>query len=423
MNGPMQTDRRLWRRAVATLAASVTVGVVFATAAPAGAHELTKDRKPTDVDQGRQELYVALQRDLGLSHGEMLTRLKAQDQAEHLATELETKLGPEFGGAWFDPEQEKLVIAVVEGADTAWIEAAGAVTQPVKYDYQSLAAITEELTTRQRKDPKLLPGAVSWGVDVVHNTVLVTAQAGYGDNLAKLLSDFGDAVQIQETKYQPQLTAEWLDGGLGYEGLDYDLFDRTCSVGFNVANEESRYFITAGHCHPAGTVVSRGGTRIGEVLQAFYPHFDDAIVHVDNEDAWYQGGYVAGYPGFYALNGLSDSLVGTTVCSSGHATGWTCGVITMKDESVLWPDGHTVQGLTRHTACVEGGDSGGSNVRPTSDGVSAEGTTSGAVLVLGMCKSRYFAAYLGPSTSWYMPIVDTMLHYGNFYDVEVLHYG
>ena len=65
------------------------------------------------------------------------------------------------------------------------------------------------------------------------------------------------------------------------------------------------------------------------------------------------------------------------MCKSGITTKWTCGIITAKNETVTYTGGKTVYGLTRHTACVEPGDSGGANVS-VFYGYHAEGVTSGA---------------------------------------------
>jgi streptogrisin C len=115
--------------------------------------------------------------------------------------------------------------------------------------------------------------------------------------------------------------------------------------------------------------------------------------------------------GFINVSGYSDSPVGTVVCKSGITTKWTCGYITAKDETVTYPQG-TVYGLTRHSACVEPGDSGGANVAALSVW-SPEGVTSGASLLFNNCLSKFGLT----NVSWYFPIADSLAYYGAVYGV------
>jgi streptogrisin C len=73
------------------------------------------------------------------------------------------------------------------------------------------------------------------------------------------------------------------------------------------------------------------------------------------------------------------------VCKSGQSTGWTCGRIVARNVTVNYGDNRIVRGLFQHTACVEGGDSGGANMT----GNYARGITSGAALINGQCLEKY----------------------------------
>jgi streptogrisin C len=97
--------------------------------------------------------------------------------------------------------------------------------------------------------------------------------------------------------------------------------------------------------------------------------------------------------------------VGATVCKSGLKTGFTCGRITALDVTASY-GANIIYGLTQHNACVEPGDSGGSNI---SGGAYALGVTSGASLVdRKYCLSRYGQR----NVSWYQPIGEALSRNG-----------
>jgi streptogrisin C len=84
------------------------------------------------------------------------------------------------------------------------------------------------------------------------------------------------------------------------------------------------------------------------------------------------------------------------VCRSGRTTGWRCGTILGRNETVNYPQG-AVSGLTRSNACAEGGDSGGSWI----SGNQAQGVTSGGS---GNCSSG--------GTTWFQPVNEILGVYG-----------
>jgi streptogrisin C len=109
--------------------------------------------------------------------------------------------------------------------------------------------------------------------------------------------------------------------------------------------------------------------------------------------------------------------VGTSMCKSGITTKWTCGVITAKDVTVQYGGvPGPVFGLTQHSACVEPGDSGGSNVAWLGYW-SPEGVTSGAQLYWDGARYRCGQVFGQPNVSWYFPIADSLAYYGAVYGV------
>jgi streptogrisin C len=69
--------------------------------------------------------------------------------------------------------------------------------------------------------------------------------------------------------------------------------------------------------------------------------------------------------------------------------------------------------MTRHSACVQPGDSGGANVSYIGGKFRAEGVTSGASMIGGQCLSKFGMQ----NKSWYFPIADSLAYYGPRYGV------
>ena len=265
--------------------------------------------------------------------------------------------------------------------------------------------------------PAAVAGLAGWHVDPVSNSVVVTAVTGTARAAAlNTVARHGDAVRVEQTATAPKQTAQFFDGGdeINFGG---------CSAGFNLRNPSTGqgFLLTAGHCVSAGSAVyGQGGTFFGATLESFFPTFDDAIIRADNPGYWFQGPWVDTNPsngGYINVSGYSDSAVGTLMCKSGITTKWTCGYIRVKDETVVYSAG-AVYGMTRHSACVEPGDSGGANVAALNVW-SPEGVTSGAQLYWDGSRYRCAAAVgAGESVSWYFPIADSLAWYGPRYGVS-----
>jgi streptogrisin C len=406
--------------------AVVTALAIATVAAPAGANEDRErqlDRAPggsagdqlTAVWQradaaGEAAVDAALRRDLGLAAAELNQLLGDVAGAEDLAADLADDLGAGYGGAWYDRDAGRLTVAVTGAAPARTALAAGARTQRVRYSYQRLESIKDELDALLKADPAALADAYSWRIDVKTNQVVVTVAAGAAGTVADLVADHGGAVRVAESTHAPALAQAELHGGTASNG---------CSVGFNLRGWSGvgNYFLTAGHCVTIGERVSQNGVDIGPVMDAYFPYYDDALVWVENSAAWAQGPTVWVYPGTVTMTGYTSftTLLGLPTCSSGQATRLTCGEVTGVGETVNYPEG-AVFNLTRHSACVEPGDSGGPNWDSVSTGNYVAGVTNGAELVGGKCKEK-----LGlENVSWYLPIHRSMPWYSEFWDVSVM---
>ncbi len=220
--------------------------------------------------------------------------------------------------------------------------------------------------------------------------------------LTKLAKSFGDSVRIEQrpAAESPKPT-EWMVGGFEYKMPS----GHACSVGFNTRDAYNRNVVlTAGHCVKQIGTYTRNGYWVGPNRTANFPADDFGTFWNSYPTYWQPSPSVYKYNGTYTrvVGRWDNPMVGTTVCKSGRTTFFTCGSITALNQTVYYPQG-AVYGLTRHNACVEGGDSGGSNI---SAGSYALGLTSGASMdaTTGKCLSKLGKA----NVSWYQPIGESL---------------
>lgn len=375
-----------------------TVMIGGGTAAPAGAQEPTRPG-------GDEEVLVwrALERDLEIDRTELPALLAASDRAIELDKRLRVELGETFGGSWFDHRTRVFTVAVTTREAAARVTEAGAEPVLVQRSEQELVSITRELDALVGASPETFAGVHYWGVDDRTNQVVLTVGSGQAGEVAKLVAGYGDAARIEESELghpEPAVDLPWLDGGIAYNG---------CSHGFNMRNNSGgRYVLTAGHCGDVGKDVVSFGHAVGPFIKSYFPTWDDAIIQVTNTGYWLQGSYIWLYSGYLAISSShSDAPVGTVICKSGKTTGLTCGIITAKNQTVNYgPEYGVVYGLTRHSACLEPGDSGGPNIAVV--GYRPEGVSSGYNYeVKGKCRAKTG----GVSISWYFPAADSVPFY------------
>ncbi|MGL5809897.1 MAG: S1 family peptidase [Nocardioides sp.] len=416
-----------WKTTIATAAAiAALVGGLAAANAASGAD----NHRDRTVAQDR--VIAALQRDLGIT-AKQARRLGArQASAIALDARLRRDLDDAYAGSVFDSTTGRLTVMVSRTAAAKAARAAGADTELVERSRTELRSISADLDaaagrtdrsadatrTAAPPSPSRKSALQSWYVDSASNTVRITARPGKVAEARRQLAEYGDAVTLVEATAPARPTDRYLDGGDGYNG-------NNCSVGITLRNPSTGqgYMLTAGHCVATGTTVSgHDGTPYGPVLRSFFPSYDDALVRNDSAGYWIQGRWVDTTPSHGSailFAGYTDGPVGTVICKSGITTGYTCGTITAKNETVSYGSSGTVYGLTRHSACVERGDSGGANVSATYDGATwryaAEGLTSGAQLWSGRCGQRVGQ----PNVSWYFPVADSLAYYGPLYGVGI----
>ena len=303
----------------------------------------------------------AMQRDLGLTRDQALEQLDEQAQAARTEQLLRGSLGDTYGGAFFDSQQGKLVVGVTDPAKFGDVRAAGALPRTVRFSSARLDGVIRglnEYRTRAHEDS----GVTGWYSSARDNQVTVTAKPGARAEAMRFVHDAGvdtAPVRVVESRETPRTLADVI-GGNAYTINN----SARCSVGFSVDGG----FVSAGHCGKPG---DRTATPSGSFQESTFPGNDYSWVKVDSGETPkplvnnYQGGTVA-------VAGSNEATEGAAVCRSGSTSGWHCGTIQAKNQTVQYPEG-TVNGLTRTNACAEPGDSGGSWLA----GDQAQGVTSG----------------------------------------------
>ena len=369
---------------------------------------------------GSAEVMESITRDTGLTDEQLKTLLPAQERAIAIDARLKKSLGEQYGLSYFDSKSEQLIVNVADDELAKQVEAAGATPNFVKHSLQRAdrgpgrARRAGHDLDDKREIVKSDSQFAALSLDPISNTVAISATKEQSEAAREAAAKYGeDVVSVHILDEAPKATA-FMDGGDGING-------NSCSAGFNLRNPSTgaRYLLTAGHCVNAGTTLrGQGNVAFGTVLESWFPSYDDAIARYNDNGLWTQGPWVDTNPsngGIITTTGSTDAPVGTIVCKSGITTKFTCGYIRGKNETVHYDSGETVYGLTRHSACVEPGDSGGANVSYIGGRYRAEGVTSGASLIIDQCRSSCSSVL--ENVSWYFPIADSLAYYGPKYGV------
>lgn len=345
------------------LAFGLALGTTPAAAAPVAP-------APQSPDAEAVSMAEALERDLGLSPSQAADLFEAQTEAFEIDAEATEAAADAYGGSLFDTDSLELTVLVTDASAVDAVEATGAQAEVVTHGIDGLQEIVDELNAAQAD-----AGVVGWYPDIAGDTVVLEVMEGSGAHVDALLADSGvDAadVTVESTNEQPELYAD-IVGGLAYT------MGGRCSVGFAATNSSGQPgFVTAGHCGSVGTGVSIGNGQ-GVFERSIFPGNDAAFVRgtsnftLTNLVSRYNTG------GHATVSGSSAAAIGSQVCRSGSTTGWHCGTIQARNQTVNYPQG-TVQALTRTNVCAEPGDSGGSFI----SGSQAQGVTSGGS---GNCSS------------------------------------
>ncbi|MEV4567292.1 S1 family peptidase [Nonomuraea sp. NPDC049419] len=363
---------------------ALTGGIILAVCLATPISPALADPAPQSASPSAPpEMIDALERDLGLSEAQVVTRLKNEERAAVTEKNLSSDLGGTFGGAWLNDDASKLNVATTDPAAAPAIEAQGAQPVVVKRSLAQLNGIMQQL---DQAPEKAKAGAALWYVDVKTNTVSVQAPTvEAAEALADAAGVDRSAVTVSATAEQPKPFINIIGGAAYYIGSS------RCSVGFAVTRGSTPGFVTAGHCGRAG---SRTTQPTGTFQGSSFPGNDYAWVAAPNNTVT---PYVRGSGGAnVTVRGSTQAAVGSSICRSGSTTGWRCGTIQQHNASVRYSQG-TVSGLTRTSACAEPGDSGGSFI----SGNQAQGMTSGGS---GNCSFG--------GTTYHQPVNEALSVYG-----------
>ncbi|MFJ2033604.1 S1 family peptidase [Streptosporangium sp. NPDC087985] len=361
------------------LAGAATVALFLAASAtPAGAAPA-----PFEISSPSPAVLEAMQRDLGLTSQQAITRLANEERAMTTESALSAKLGSTYAGAWLNGDASQLMVATSDAATADAIRAKGAQPVIVSRTLDQLNAIKDRL---DQAPAEAKTGASLWYVDAPTNTVVIlAAQPAATAALVAAAGADRNAVRVVASNEQPQPLIDIIGGNPYYIGSS------RCSVGFSITKGSTIGFVTAGHCRVAANTTNPTGT-----FQAYsFPGHDYAWVAAASGNTvrpWVKGSGGTNV----VVKGSTQAVVGASICRSGSTTGWRCGLIQQHNASVTYSQG-TVTGLTRTSACAEPGDSGGSFI----SGSQAQGVTSGGS---GNCSSG--------GTTYHQPVNPILSAYG-----------
>ena len=368
-----------------TGAVLLATGVVTALSVPAfGAPAAPVAPTGSDTESYPAELLQAVERDLGLNADQARVRMATDQKSSEIAEQAKASLGDAFGGSWIDQATGRLTVAVTRSG----LSVSGADTKVVQN------SLTQLNGTKSVLDLLNAPQSVtSWRVDEKSNAVVIevnrNTRDAAADKFIATAKSISGVVQVTEVTESPTPLYDLRGGDAIYMG------GGRCSLGFSVQGG----FVTAGHCGTTGTAVS-GYNRVaaGTFAGSVFPGNDYSWVRTNSN--WTPRPWVNRYGGANVIvKGSSEAAVGAQICRSGSTTGWRCGTVQAKNQTVNYSQG-SVRGLTRTNACAEPGDSGGSWVAGSGFG-QAQGVTSGGS---GNCTSG--------GTTYFQPVNPILSRYG-----------
>ncbi|MFI6496962.1 S1 family peptidase [Nonomuraea typhae] len=325
---------------------------------------------------------TALQRDLGITREQAITRLAAEARAGRTIASAAKTLGAHYAGAWHEGPEAALVVATTSRTAAQAITAAQIDVVP-----RTLAQLTAVKNSLDRSAP---PATVhSWAISPRDNAVVVqtSSDADARAWIAAAGAD-RDAVKLEPSAERPKPFYDIRGGDAYYiPSKGY-----RCSVGFAARRGTTLGFTTAGHCGDAGDA-TQGHNRVDQGVFRISSFPSDDYAWVETNSQWAAPGVVNGYSaGILPVRGSAVTQPGGSTCRSGSTTQWHCGTVQALNATVNYPEG-TVYQLTRTNVCAEGGDSGGAFI----SGDQAQGMTSGGS---GNCSSG--------GTTFFQPIAELL---------------
>jgi hypothetical protein len=275
-------------------------------------------------------------------------------------------------GIYLDRAKNRFVVTVTDEKTAEAVKDAGAIPRRVTYDTAHLDGIKKKLDATFKT-----PGTM-WGVDVPANQVVVRADSTVSEKdfaaLEKFAAPYGKAARVVRIKGETTRASGAINGG---DYIENGVV--SCSYGFTVRKKtDSNYkaFLTAGHCtNTSGTDWRKSdGTYIGYTIGHNVANGNDfGLVRAYNSSVTYYGNVEAKDGVSQDIYYSRDSKIYETVCASGYRSGYACGMVGLKNQTVNYSDGMTVTGMDMVNICRNHGDSGG----PLFAGDAALGLMSG----------------------------------------------
>ncbi|MBB6171509.1 streptogrisin C [Nocardiopsis mwathae] len=138
-------------------------------------------------------------------------------------------------------------------------------------------------------------------------------------------------------------------------GDSFSRFSRQCTISAVVVTADGTGgFLTPFSCGRAGDIVTAPGGTSGTIV---WSSREDGVAFVQAHKDWILTPYtrLSGVGRYITITGSQEANIGTSVCRSGPTTGWRCGTIQAKNQTVDLPEG-PMHGLTRTNVCVEPGE-------------------------------------------------------------------
>jgi len=365
----------------AAACAVVTLGTVLGGGSSAAA--------PASPPVASDGMVAAMQRDLGLTEAQAVTRLRQEAVAIDIGTAARSAAGAAYGGEWFDQKLGKLVVGVAaDESRAAAVRSTGAVAMSVPRTEAQLDAAKATVDAYARKHG-VPAGVTGWHTDVRTGALVVSARPGADTAAFVAAARTTGPVAVEESAATPRTVSAGTVGGDPY----YINGNTRCSIGFSVQGG----FVSAGHCGGAGSsVVGWDGSAMGSFAGSSFPGNDYSFIRIGN--GWWTAPVVLGWGTVpdQLVRGSGEAPVGSSICRSGSTTHWHCGTVLGKGQAVAYPQG-TVYEMTKTNVCAEPGDSGGSFIT----GDQAQGVTSGG---WGNCGSG--------GETWFQPVNEILAVYG-----------
>ena len=355
---------------------------------------------------------AAMQRDLGLSSAQLSQYLKIERLAETQQQRLAKAQGPRFAGSWIERKPNGSYQLVVATTSPRARRSGDIEIRNVRNSKAELEAAKGRLDALVARGADVPDGVYGWYVDRPSNSVVVTVGTGKLDAGIDFVAASGaaaGAVRFVTEDQAPKLHMS-VKGGFGYLRNPGDGYLYACSVGFNVTQNGAPGYVSAGHCGDTGEAAYYEpsqwtlGVKLGTFAGSNFPNpgqtgNDYSWIRLDSGHTLTPTVYGWG-SGDATVHGSTSASVGAAVCRSGRTTGWECGTIEAKGQTVNYSSGETILNLTRTTACSEGGDSGGSFI--TGPG-QAQGVLSGGS---GDCRGKHRR-----SRSYFQPLLPILSAY------------